>query len=129
MARLLLTAGAMAATFATGAVAQDCAASGGAEIGVIEIVQFRLAEGVNRDDFVAAAANTMAALCEYEGFIGRTLSEGEDGTWTDHVKWTDTASAEAAMAGAMENEALLPFIMSVAPDSMVLTYQAPVDLN
>ena len=129
MTRLSLTSGLMAATFATVAVAQDCATSGGVEVGMIEIVQFRLSEGVNRNDFVAAAANTMPALCETEGFIGRTLSEGEDGTWTDHVKWTDPASAQAAMAGAMENQAVLPFIMSVDPDSMVLTYQTPVDLN
>lgn len=129
MTRLLLAAGVIAATFATGAVAQDCAASGGAEIGVIEIVQFRLAEGVSRDEFVAAAANTMPALCETKGFIGRTLSEGEDGTWTDHVKWTDPALAQAAMEGSMENEAMLPFIMSIDPDSMVLAYQTPVELN
>ncbi len=129
MTRLFLAAGVIVATFATGAVAQDCVTSGGVEVGMIEIVQFRLAEGVTRNDFVAAAVNTMPALCEIEGFIGRTLSEGEDGTWTDHVKWTDSASAQAAMAGAMENQALLPFIMSVDPDSMVLTYQTPVDLN
>jgi hypothetical protein len=29
----------------------------------------------------------------------------------------------------MENEALLPFIMAIDPDSMALTYQSPVDLN
>lgn len=129
MTRLFLAAGVIAAAFATGAVAQDCVASGGDEIGVIEIVQFRLAEGVNRDDFITAAAGTMPALCALDGFVGRTLSEGEDGTWTDHVKWTDPALAQAAMEGSMENEALLPFIMSIDPDSMVLTYQTPVDLN
>ena len=129
MTRLFLAAGLMAATFATGAEAQDCIASRDAEIGVIEIVQFRLADGVSRDDFVAAAANTMPALCATEGFIGRILSEGQDGTWTDYVKWTDSALAQAALAGSVENEALLPFIMSIDPDSMALTYKTPVDLN
>ena len=129
MTRLFPVTAIIVATFASGAVAQDCATSGNAEVGVIEIVQFRLAEGTNRDDFVAAASATMSALCATEGFIGRTLSEGEDGTWTDHVKWTSPELAQTAMAGSMENEALLPFIMAIDPDSIALTYQTPVDLN
>lgn len=129
MTRLFPVTAIIAATFTSGAVAQDCATSGYANVGVIEIVQFRLAEGTNRDDFVAAAAATMPALCATEGFIGRTLSEGEDGTWTDHVKWTSPELAQAAMAGSMENEALLPFIMAIDPESMALTYQTPVNLN
>ena len=129
MIRPFLMASMITATFATSSLAQDCVASSSAEIGVIEIVQFRLAEGVSRDKFVTAAANTMPALCKTEGFIGRILSEGKDGTWIDYVKWTNPALAKAAMAGSMENAALMPFIMSVDPDSIVLTYQTPVDLN
>jgi len=45
------------------------------------------------------------------------------------VKWTDPALAAAAMAGSMENQALLPFIMSMNPESVVLTYQTPVALK
>ena len=129
MTRLFLTAGAIVATFTTGAMAQDCPGSGDAEVGIIEIVQFRLADGVDRDEFINAAANTMPALCDTDGFIGRVLSEGEDGSWTDHVRWTDADAAQAAMAGSMENEALLPFITSVHPDTMTLTYQAPIVLD
>jgi hypothetical protein len=119
----------IAAMVASGAMAQDCATPGNARVGVIEFVQFRLVEGMSRDDFLAAAAATMPVLCATEGFIGRTLSEGEDGTWTDHVKWTSLEMAQAAMAGSTENEALLPFIMAIDPDNMALTYQTPVDLN
>lgn len=129
MTKLFLMAGVMAATFATGAVAKDCLASGDAEVGIIEIVQFSLADGVGRDEFIAAAANTMPTLCAMDGFIGRVLSEGEDGSWTDHVRWTNAEAAQAAMAASMENEALLPFIISVDPDSMTLTYERPVVLD
>jgi len=129
MTRLFLMAGVMAGTFATGAVAQDCLATGDAEVGIIEIVQFSLADGVGRDEFIAAAANTMPELCTMDGFIGRVLSEDEDGSWTDHVKWSNAEAAQAAMAASMENEALLPFIMSVDPDSMTLTYERPVVLD
>ena len=129
MTRLFLMAGVMAGTFATGAVAQDCLATGDAEVGIIEIVQFSLADGVGRDEFIAAAANTMPELCTMDGFIGRVLSEDEDGSWTDHVKWSNAEAAQAAVAASMENEALLPFIMSVDPDSMTLTYERPVVLD
>ena len=129
MTRLFLMAGVMAATFATGVMAQDCPGSGDAEVNIIEIVQFRLADGVDRDEFINAAASTMPALCDTDGFIGRVLSEGEDGSWTDHVRWTNVAAAQAAMAGSMENQALLPFIMSVDPDTMTLTYQTPIVLE
>ena len=129
MTRLFLAAGVMVATFSTGVMAQDCPGSGDAEVGIIEIVQFRLADGVDRDAFINAAANTMPVLCDTDGFVGRVLSEGEDGSWTDHVRWTDADAAQAAMAGSMENEALLPFIMSVDPDTMTLTYQAPIVLE
>lgn len=129
MTKLILTAGAMAGLFATGAMAQGCLRSGEAEVGIIEIVQFRLANGVDRDQFIAAAENTMPTLCTMDGFIGRILSEGEDGSWTDHVRWTNVASAQAAMSASMANEALLPFIMAIDPDTMTLTYQAPVVLE
>jgi hypothetical protein len=33
------------------------------------------------------------------------------------------------MAASMQNEALLPFIMSIDSDSMVLSYQTPVALE
>lgn len=129
MTRLSLVTGMVTATLASGVMAQDCGTSGNAELGVIEIVQFRLAEGVSREDFLAAAAATMPVFCATEGFIGRTLSEGEDGAWTDHVKWTSPDTAQAAMAGSMEKEALLPFIVAIDPDSMALSYQTPVNLN
>lgn len=129
MTKLFLMAGIMAASFATSAVAQNCPSSGDAEVGIIEIVQFRLADGVGRDEFIAAAANTMPELCTIDGFIGRVLSEGEDGSWTDHVRWANAEAAQDAMGAAMENEALLPFIMSIDPDSMILAYERPVVLD
>ena len=129
MTRLFLATGVMVATFSTNAMAQDCPGSGEAEVGIVEIVQFRLADGVDRDEFIDAAANTMPALCDTDGFIGRVLSEGDDGSWTDHVRWADANAARAAMAGSRENEALLPFILSVDPDTMTLTYEAPIVLE
>ncbi len=129
MKKIIPVAAATLATLSSGALAQDCDLSVSAKVGVIEIVHFRLAEGVNREDFIAAAVNTMPALCATDGFIGRILSESNDGWWTDHVRWTNSEAAQAAMAGAMDHEALVPFITSINPDNMVLSYQAPVLLE
>jgi len=117
------------AALSTGAQAQDCESSAPTPAGLVEVVRFRLAAQVNREDFVTAAADTMPALCATQGFIGRVLSEGEDGEWMDHIRWTDAQAAQAAMAGAMENEALLPFIRSIDPNRIVLSYQVPVVLK
>jgi|OM-RGC.v1.027065600 hypothetical protein len=127
--KIILTSMAAAVALSTGARAQDCDPSAATAAGVIEIVQFRLAESVEREHFVAAAANTMLALCAMDGFIGRVLSEGEDGMWMDHVRWTNSEAAKTAMAGSMENEALTPFIMSIDPNSMVLSYHIPLVLK
>jgi len=110
----------------TDAQAQNCDRPMTTPAGVIEIVQSRLAETVSREAFVAAAARTMPALCAMDGFLGRVLSEGEGGLWMDHVRWTTAEAAQAVMAGSMENETLRPFIMSIDPNSMVISYQVPV---
>jgi putative hemolysin len=129
MKKLPLVMAATLAAVCSSAYAQDCAQPVAQSAGIIEIVQFRLSDGVTRKDFIDAAANTMSELCATDGFIGRILSKGEDGSWTDHVKWTTAAAAQSAMVASMQNEALLPFIMSIDSDSMVLSYQTPVALE
>jgi hypothetical protein len=50
---------------------------------------------------------------------------------TDRVSWTSPSLdlTQATMAGSMKNETLLPFIMSIDPNTMALTYQTPVHLT
>ena len=66
---------------------------------VIETVTFRLRDGISRADFAAAAAATTAWVSAQPGFVARHLSCAEDGTWTEHIRWQDMASASAAAAG------------------------------
>jgi hypothetical protein len=42
----------------------------------------------------------MSELCATDGFISRIPAEGEDGSWTDHAKWTTADAAHAAMLPA-----------------------------
>ena len=129
MKKLLPAITALAAALSSHANAQSCDTSSEQQVGVIEIVQFRLAEGVSDADFKAAAASTMPFLCGTDGFIRRTLSRGDDGLWIDHVEWADVNIAQAAAAAAMENETMLPFMMAIDPASISLNYQSPLALE
>jgi hypothetical protein len=129
MKKIVPTIAAAIVVASTHAQAAGCAQSQSAAVGLVEIVQFRLASGVTRDAFLAAASKTTPELCATKGFIGRTLLEGEDGKWTDYVQWVSADDAQAAMAGSAEKAALKDFIISIDPDSMVLSYQVPVALK
>ena len=65
---------------------------------VIETVTFKLNQGVSRGDFVAAAKISSAWVEAQPGFMHRRLSCTEDGTWIEHIQWTDMGAAKAAAA-------------------------------
>jgi hypothetical protein len=65
---------------------------------VIETVTFELNKGVSRDDFVAAARDMNAWVEAQPGFLQRRLSCTADGTWIEHIQWTDMDAAKAAAA-------------------------------
>ncbi|SDZ40054.1 hypothetical protein SAMN05444004_11322 [Jannaschia faecimaris] len=66
---------------------------------IIETVMFKLNEGVTREDFAQAAQSMSAYVTGCAGFIARRLSCEEDGTWIEHIEWTDMDAAKAAAAG------------------------------
>jgi hypothetical protein len=88
-----------------------------------EYVTFRLAPGVDRPAFLAAARATDAALAGHPGYLGRHLSAGEDGRWTDCVLWADAASAHAAAAAAMQDPRFAPFMAAIAPEDMQMRHE------
>lgn len=62
----------------------------------IELVQFRLRAGVDERTFLAAVADTQAAITRLPGFLSRELLRGDDGLWVDLVHWRSKAEALAA---------------------------------
>ena len=62
----------------------------------IELVQFRLKAGVDEQMFLAAVADTQAAIMRLPGFLSRELLRGDDGLWVDLVHWRSKAEALAA---------------------------------
>lgn len=62
----------------------------------IELVQFRLRDGVDEGTFLAAVADTQVAISRLPGFLSRELLKGDDGLWVDLVHWCSAAEAHAA---------------------------------
>jgi len=62
----------------------------------LEIVTFTLHPGA-RDAFLAGRPAALAALAgRFPGLLDARLGEGEDGVWTDVVRWRSLAEAQAA---------------------------------
>ena len=118
MTRLLI-----ALPFALAALAPADAARGADAGPVTEIVTFRLAADISEEAFLTAARATGPLLAAEPGFVSRRLSRGEDGTWTDHVAWTDLARAEAAAQRIMAAPAAAPFLTSIDPASIVMRHE------
>ncbi|GFE65854.1 antibiotic biosynthesis monooxygenase family protein [Litoreibacter roseus] len=119
MSRLFCTA--IATTIAFGA--PDLARGQSAETThVAEIVTFRVADGISDWDFIAAAKTTEAFVQAAPGFISRTLSQDEDGLWTDYVIWASMDDAKAAAEAIMKDDTVLPFLNAIKPNSVAMRH-------
>ena len=67
-----------------------------------EVVLFRAKTGVSRDELISAFAATQAIIENFDGFIKRTLLEGENGQWIDMVQWQSLAQAQTAAEKVMQ---------------------------
>ncbi len=71
---------------------------------MMELVRFRLKEGVTEAAFLAAAAKAQATIAQFPGYMRRTLMQNADGLWVDLVHWRSEVEAlAAAEAGELGN--------------------------
>jgi len=113
----------MGAITATPAPAQDCDRSAQpAKPAIIELVRYRLAEGVTDDAHLKAAAAVLPFLCAQPGFVRRVLSKGESGVWIDYIEWETKELAGAAAERAQGEPAFSPFLQSIKPEAMDFSY-------
>ncbi|MEM8863091.1 MAG: hypothetical protein AAGD96_32675, partial [Chloroflexota bacterium] len=68
---------------------------------VLEVVVFKLAEGVSDEAFLQAAQGIEAWLETKPGFISRRLSNDGQGSWLDLVEWKSMEEAQTAAADIM----------------------------
>ncbi|MDX5592980.1 hypothetical protein [Pseudovibrio sp. SPO723] len=83
----------------------------------LEVVEFKLKEGANREAFMAAAHKTEAFVRGLDGFVNRTLSCSADNTWLDVVEWRDMAAAKEAGKKFMACEHVVEFCSFIDMDS------------
>ena len=119
MTRLILALPLALAAFAPA----DAARAGDAATPVAEIVTFRLVPGTTSPVFLAAARATGALLATEPGFLSRRLSQGADGTWTDHVVWASLPDAETAGARIMSAPEAQPFLAAIDLASIVMRHE------
>ena len=128
MKTLILTA--MTSLALAGAsFAQECRREHNSVATTAEIVEFRLAEGITDEQFLASAQPTTAYLCSTGAFVRRSLSQDETGLWTDYVEWTSQDEAQAAAEAAMQREDMMPFMIAIDPETISLRYAAISSVN
>ncbi|MCY1126274.1 hypothetical protein OU426_05345 [Frigidibacter sp. RF13] len=87
-----------------------------------EIVTFRAAPGIGAEEMRTRAAGVTQWLERQPGFVARTLSHAEDGSWTDHVVWASRAEALAAGEAFMAEPSAAPFMQAIAPASVAMSH-------
>ena len=100
---------------------------GAAEGKVLELVVFKLNEGVSRDQFLGTNDVVSAWISEQPGFISRELSyDGEGDRWVDVLWWESMADAATAAEHAMSSESCAPMFALIDMESALMVHGTPV---
>lgn len=91
----------------------------------LEIVMFRLAPGVSREEFLTHSLDVAEWLKSQQGYIGRTLFEA-DGQWIDLVQWETLAHAQASAAAVASAPETKSFLATIDPSSVQMLHAAAV---
>ncbi|MTI09983.1 antibiotic biosynthesis monooxygenase family protein [Curvivirga aplysinae] len=90
---------------------------------VFEIVRFKLAEGVQENDFIKTTEAVTTYLKNCKGFITRYLSKSEDNIWLEYIEWDNMENAKAASKDFMQQESIQPYLQSLDADSVHMSHQ------
>ncbi len=85
------------------------AGTGEAESPVLEIVTFRLNDGVDQVEFLSAAEGTERLLRERGALVRRFLTVDDDGIWTDVIDWQSLPEALTAAEEVLRHPDFAPF--------------------
>jgi len=89
---------------------------------VAEIVTFKLLKDTDPADFVRAAQALETVLTASGKVLGRTLSLGADGQWSDHIIWSDLQSAKDMADKIMSDPIAAPMMAMIDPASAVMRH-------
>jgi hypothetical protein len=87
---------------------------------VLELVVYKLNDGVSRDRFLATNGPVSSWLGSQHGFVSRELIYDADGDrWVDLVWWETPEQAHAAAELAMSSESCRPMFAAIDTESML----------
>ncbi len=90
---------------------------------VLELVVFKLNEGVSREQLLGTVDPVSAWIAEQPGFISRELAHDAEGDrWVDVVWWRSAAEAHAAAERAMTSESCAPMFALIDMESMLMLH-------
>ena len=61
---------------------------------IVKVIEYRLADDVDEQEFLEASSTLMPDLAKLKGFKKRELHKGENGRWRDIVYWQSQADAD-----------------------------------
>jgi hypothetical protein len=93
---------------------------------VLELVVYRLNEGVSREQFLGANVAVSSWLREQHGFISRELVHDAEGDrWVDIVWWESMEQAHAAGESSRSSESCAPMFGLIDTDSTLMLHGVP----
>ena len=88
---------------------------------VIEVVTFKLKQGVTADEFRPLdKAVELQHVAKQPGFISRESAAGDDGEWLVIVHWRSVKDAEASMASFSSAPATKQFMSKIDANTMAM---------
>ncbi len=96
------------------------------EARVLELVVYKLNEGVSREQFLGNNGAVSSWISKQPGFISRDLVYDSGGDrWVDVIWWETMEQAHAASEAAMASESCLPMFAQIDEQSMLLLHGLP----
>ena len=90
---------------------------------IVEIAQFKLATGVNDEDFLQEAEAVQKNFLEKQsGYIDRELLKDKDGGWTDILHWNSMEEAQKAAEVMMSDPGAQGFMQKIDPSSVKMLH-------
>ena len=90
---------------------------------VLELVVFKLREGVSRERFLGTVDAVSRWIGEQPGFVSRELCHDAEGDrWIDVVWWSTLQEAQAAAEVAMTSESCAPMFGLIDMESTLMLH-------
>jgi hypothetical protein len=86
---------------------------------IVEIAQFRLANGVSEQDFLREVEDVQNNfLSRQSGYIDRELLKSGEGQWIDIVHWSSMEKAQLVAEVMLKDPSALGFLQKIDPQSV-----------